>query len=475
MGMVEHDNGSPTWRPGRLLLFALPFVVVLLSFMVWVVALSRSGFWADDFLEVTHFFHSLGELGNDHINAGRYVDNLFWAVGTYAFGTSSVIPFLMLNTAVFAAGVIFWLWTGSNRRWSPLVGWWIGALFIATAVWYPTALSASAIGHSTGFLALGIGLYTHERSMRAGTLRHGALWSVACGAAWTLAVISNIIYIGLLPIAAYCAVHQMLKLRGFGLTTPRASVATGFWNLLLPLIYFFAVAYPATTYKPEYAKSGLRFVRGNLHFYRESLAPSTLLAAVYIVALVLAIIGGVLAARRRDWFPLAVLAAGGAVATPALVQSQQRAVFYLAMPLLLFFSALGAGTRPLLYTQRKHLVRASGALFVAAAAMLVLVFGQGTDLRAFFVQTPYGASLNTFRSQVASLTPEDGAICVLLNLSAPEQALFAAEMSSENGFVVPPISAAQAYLVPAGTRCPAQGAPSITVNADARGNFVASG
>jgi hypothetical protein len=63
-----------------------------------------------------------------------------------------------------------------------------------------------------------------------------------------------------------------------------------------------------------------------------------------------------------------------------------------------------------------------------------------------------------------------------MSLNPQYQALFVAAMSAEDGFLVPPISAAHAYLVPAGQACPAAGPTvHITVGLDARGDFVAAG
>ncbi len=470
---MKHDTGSSAESSRTILLLALPLVVILLSLIVWVTAVSRSGFWADDFQNVTHFYRSLGDLSNDHINTGKYLANFFWAIGTEAFGDSSVVPFLLLNSLVFATGLLMWLGVGARTRWSSVEAWWIGGLFIATTTWFPTVLWSSNIVHSGGFLALGAGLLAHERAMGAQTARSGQVWSVASGAAWTLAVVSDVLYIGLMVIAAYCAWHQIRKLRTLGIETPRAAVTVTFWNLVLPVIYFATVAYPGTTSNKAYAVNGLQFVHENLRFYKLMLAPTDLLTAVYAALLAGAGVGALAALRRRDFFPIAVLGAAGATALPALVQSQQRSIHYMAMPLLLVFSALAAGVHPALLGESK---RIKGAVLLAAAIALLLLFRQGADVRNYFVQSPFGGSLARFRSQVASLTPEGGAICARLNLDASHQALFIAEMSGENGFHVPPISAAQTYFVTGVNPCPASGvAVPITVSLDARGNFVASG
>lgn len=455
------------------LLLTLPCVVIVLNVLVWITAVSRSGFWADDFLWVTHFARSLGHLSDDHFNIGKYVINIFWAFGTEAFGNGSVVPFLMLNFLVFATGVVTWLWVGVRERWTVIEAWWIAGLFIATAAWLPTALWSSDITHSGGFLALGAGIFAHERAMRSTTAHDVTCWSVIGGMAWTFAIASNLLYIGLMVVAAYCVWHQTSQLRRLRVTVPIAAVVVGFWNLLLPIVYFVAVGYPGTTASSPYAKTGLRFVYDNLRFYRSILAPTELLTAVYAVLLLGGLVGAVVALRRRDFFPIAVLGAAGATALPALVQGQQRYINYMAMPLLLVFSAFAAGVRPTVLMGAK---RFKEALLLVAGIALLLLFRQGGELRAYFVRSPYGGSLATFRSEVASLTPEGGAVCVALDLDAQQEGLFIAEISGENGFRVPPINAASAYLVSRTKPCPYSGpAAHITVKLNPHGDYIASG
>lgn len=472
---MKQDLGSTPKGAITVLLLVLPALVITLGILVWGTAVSRSGFWADDFFNILHYNRSLGDLSY-HANQGKYVINVFWALGTLAFGLSSVVPFLIVNTLVFAVGVVVWLRVGTKGRWSVTDAWWIGGLFIATAAWLPTALWSSNIVHSVAFLALALGVLAHERCMQARTVRESMLWSLAGGAAWTLAVVSDLLYLGLLVLAAYCAFDQMLKLRRLGVATSRAGLAVGFWNLLIPVVYFLAIAYPATTASSAYASNGFQFIHPNLHFYEGVLAPTGLLVAVYIAVLVVGLVGAVLSIRRRDWFPMALLGAAGAVALGALIQSQQRDIHYMAMPLLLIFSALAAGAHAVLIGRPKQRLQIQGGLLVAATVALFLLFRQGADVRSYFVQTPLGDSLAAFRSDVASLTPEGGTICATLNLAAAQEALFSAEISDENGFLVPPISAARAYLVPIGRSCPGGTTASrITVSLDPRGGFVAAG
>ena len=466
-------SGARTSQAG--LLVVLPVLAIVLNLFVWLTAVSRSGFWADDFLNLTHFSRSLGHLSDDHINTGKYVINVFWAVGTEAFGNGSVVPFLLLNSLVFGSGVFLWLWVGRLGHWSGVVAWWIAALFLATGAWLPTALWSSNITHSGGFFALGAALLAHERAMSAPTARSTLRWSVAGGAAWTAAVISNLLYIGLLPIAAYCAWRQIRKLDSERVNATWVRMGVACWLLLVPVLYFLVVAYPATKSSSAYASTGLGFFRENFDFYRSVLAQTTLMLGLYIAVIIAAIAGAAAGTRRRDWFPIAVLAAAAATAAPAFIQGQQRDVHYLAMPLLLLFSAAGAGARHLLTERSPHPLAIRTGLVVATIATLGLVFTQAGDVRNGFVTTPYGHQLTAFREQVALLTPADGTICAKLALDPPNQALFNAEMSGEDGFLVPPIAAAQAYLLAPSQPCPTAAAAHITVSLDHRGEFVARG
>jgi hypothetical protein len=467
-------------KPGRSdssietgLLLALPCTVILLSIAVWVTALSRSGFWADDFLNVTHFSRSLGDLSDDHINAGKYIINVFWAVGTEAFGAGSVVPFLLLNSLVFAAGLVIWLRAGAGTRWTSVEAWWVGGLFIATGAWLPTALWSTNITHSGGFLALGVALWAHNHMMKAQARRDATNWALATGLAWTFAVVSNLLYIGFLVLAFYCALFQVSRLRNLGTRTSSAVGIVGFSSLLVPLTYFITVAYPSTTSHGGYTETGLRFVHENLRFYRSVLAPTSLLTALYGVMLVGGLVGALAAMRRRDFFPVTILATAAATALPALVQGQQRDIHYVAMPLLLTFSALAAGVYPLVLGERR---RYKGVLLLGVTMALLLIFRQSAEIRAYFIDSPYGGSLASFRSEVASLAPAGGMICARLNLDPAHQAFFIAAMSGEDGFLVPPINAAQAYLVTGRSPCPAgQLGARITVNLNGQGNFVAYG
>jgi hypothetical protein len=275
-------------------------------------------------------------------------------------------------------------------------------------------------------------------------------------------------------IAAYCAYNQALALRRRDGSLLKTAVPVVILNLALPLIYFGTIAYPATSAAGPYSVTGLRFVHGNFEYYKTLIAPTTPLKVAYAAIVVAALLGALAAVRRRDFFPIAVLGSAVATGIPSLVQGQQRYVYYLAMPLLLLFSALIAGARPVLAGTAPRLRQIRAVSLVALAVALILIFAQGADVRSYFISTPYGGSLAAFRSQVAELTAPDSAICTTLNMAQDQQQLLEAELSGPDGFLVPPVSAATVAFVSPGEACPPGFNAAITVNIDPRLDWVAS-
>lgn len=458
------------WVP---LPIALPLLVIVLNAITWVVALSRSGFWADDFLLITTYSRSLGNLTDATIYGGKYTANLFWAVATTAFGDGSDIPFLVLNTLIFVAGTTVWLRFGLQARWSHTAAWWVAGGFIASATWLPMALWSANVVHSAGFLALGLGLFAHQRCVTSETRRRTAIWCAASALAWTLAVVSNILFTGLVVIGAYCAWAQFLKLRTFGRSRIGDAILSA-GNVLLPVLWIATVAYPATTALAPYSHPGIQFLGADLAYYQLYLAPTWPLVAIYLGVTAVAFFLAVVALRRRDFFTMAVLCAAGLITASVLIQQQQRALHYAAMPILLTFSAVAAGVRSGL-PARMHANWVRAPACVLGFAALIMIFQQGADVRSFFVDTPYGSGLATFRSQVAALTPPNSVICAQLNMSAGEHGLLTTEMSGARGFTIPPIDAEGVDFTPVNGHCPGAGRSSdIVVSVNERGDFVAS-
>jgi hypothetical protein len=448
---------------------------VLVASVVWaVLAITRSGFWADDFLNLTSFNHSLGNLSDDHINTGKYVINAFWALGTTLFGQGSVVPYLLLNAAVLAAGVVLWLWSGIGSRWSRVQAVWIAGLFAAGGTWWASALWSSNITHTAALLWLGAGSLCAERAVRASSLRQATAWTLCAGAAWTLTVASNLAYVGVLVLATWLLVGQLATVRRHGGAVARCA-ALAAWSLAVPLAYFVLIAYPATTSSSAYSQHGLSFISSNFAFYRRAYAPHLALSLLYLGLIALCLAGAWRGARHRRWFPLVALLSAVAMLVPALVQGQQREVNYVAVSVLVLVSGAVAGLRELAgavpLRRRRFAIPAACA---AGALALVLLIDGSASQRSYFLHTPYGRSLAAFRAGAAHLVPSGAALCSELDLDEPTLERFVAELSGPRGFQVPPVRARSVAFVSRGEPCPAADSSAIAVRQNPGGSFTAT-
>jgi hypothetical protein len=456
----------------RLVLIAFPVYVLVAYFLVWCVGLGKAGFWADDFTNMHLYSHSLGDLTNYDGNTGKYTINLFWGLMTTAFGSGSVVPYLVVDSLTLFAGLFLWFRWGVGRHWSATTAWWIAALTVGCGSLLEDALWSSNIVHSFGFLALGLGVTAHERCMRATTRRDAYIWSVGTGLCWTAAVMSNLIYLGLIVLGAYCAWLQLAKLRTLGVDVRRAlSVLAGF-AIVLPVVFVAAIAYPGTKTHGGYTNTGFGFIRDDLHYYREEFAPAGWLEGTYIGLATLELIGGLEALRRKDLFPLALLATGVAIAIPALMQSSQLYVHYMGMPLLMFFSGLGVLFERVRRSRPSWIV--TGVLLAAAAFFLAIVFGQSDQFRYYFSTTPYGSTLRDFRNEVAAVEQPGAPLCLRLKMPSADQTLLEVEMGGTNGFAAEPIASGATYFLGSKQPCPVTGTVShIAVTMAANGDWVA--
>lgn len=435
----------------RTLLILPSFVVLALVAAAWFSGLLRADFWADDFTNLSLYNHSVGDLTNTARNDGKYTINVFWWLGTVAFGTGSALPFIMVVSAVTVIGVVLWLRAGVPESWGQVQAWWVAAALAATSTPLGILLWASNIVHAVSFLSLGIAFAAHRRAQASATVRGGVAWSAAGAAAWLLLIVSNPLYLGALLLAVVFGVREYRGWITRAWPAPRTRKVAALITLLaqagIPSMYFVLVAYPRTTSRSSYSTFGFGEIRGNVQFYMDRLAPTWWGLAV-AVSIVLA--AGVLTIVRArvDVFPLTLMISAAAIAGPVFMQGQQRADHYLAVPVLLVLSALAAavgarGTRGA--WAQSPVVRVAGVS--AALLSLFVLFDSSSGVRAWWTTTPLGSQLSEARDRVAEETSAGDPLCVELEMSDAASSAFLAGIGGEAGLQLPPVLAGTATYV----------------------------
>jgi hypothetical protein len=459
----------------RAIALTLPCLVLLLSILAWIGGLLQSSFWADDFQNLV-FFHGFHNFFNMDFGQGQFSGNLFWTLGTMAFGSGSDVPYLLLNSSILAAGLAMWTLACNSTRWSELAGWWVIGLLIANAAWLEIALWSSNSTHSFALFGLGAGMLCHQRVLTSDTSPNATWWSIAGAMAWTLTVLSDPLYIGIIVLATYAGWTQKEHFQRWFRNRRIPFLIVG-WNILPPILYFLFIGYPQKIRSAIYSGSSIRFFPSDFHFYYTHMAPNAITATVYILLFVFVAVVVIGSAFRRDYFPLACFLAALIMVGIILTESHQRFENYTVLPFLLTVSAGAAGWRTCLRSPSltpASLRFARRATLIITALVLGVLFNAGSQVRSYFDATPFGAELVPFRDQVSSLVPKGAQLCVVLELSPSGGSLIAAEMDPPYGFMTAPINAAGAYLVVSPSQCPDLSNAIIDVRLSAEGEFQAS-
>ena len=471
MGMCE---GFPLgWS--RRLSVAIPLVVLFLTFCCWFGALLKSSFLADDFSFLVTY-SNLSHFLTLKYDDGQITINVFWTIGWIAFGTGSAIPYLLLNSSVFALGLFLWLRAGSARLWDGIQGWWVASLSLAGATCMLMMLWSANSVHTMALLALGLALVIHERSLKSQRPNKLLLWSLLSALSFTLVVASDLLYVGILPLCVFCAAEQVSALRSLG--SRRHFEPLAIWTVLLPLLYFLLIAYPERIAVGVYAGSSISYFAKDLSFYVAQMAPTGSIKAAYLLILLAAGIGSIWAVRYRRFFPIACCLSAALMAGIILSERQQLFTNYTFIPFLLILSACIAGWTTVFGQHDFTLVRRhSYVLMLAATLVLAVLFYSGGGIRQYFDATPYGTErgLVELRDSVASLSPGGEPICVVEKMASTDEYEFNMWIANGDAFLVQPVNASYAAIVGEPADCPAGTLTTIDVGVGRNGDFVVTG
>lgn len=458
----------------RRLQVAVPCVVLFLTVSCWFGALLKSNFLSDDFFQLVTY-SNLSHFLTLKYDQGQIPINVFWTVGYISFGTGSAIPYLLVNSGAFALGLFLWLRAGSARLWAGIQSWWIASFALASAAWMLIALWSANVTHSAALLALGTALLAHERAVRSTARRSLLLWSLIGALCFALVIASDPLYIGILPLAILCASEQLTLLRTLGSKWRLQAVLS--WNVLLPLLYFFLIAYPEKSAVPAYAGSSIGYFARDWSFYIGQMAPTRVIEATYLAILLATGVASIWALRYRQFFAIACCLSAGLMGGIMLSERQQLSTNYTFVPFLLVLSACVAGWTTVFRHAGFGLVRRYWWVPPLTATVLVAVlFYSGGAIRSYFDATPYGTErgLVQLRDSVATLSSPGKPLCIVETMTRSDEAEFNAWIANGDAFLVDPVDAAYATVAGGQSTCPT-GVPIVEVGVGRNGDFEVTG
>lgn len=429
-------------------------VAVVLHVLALIPAILEAQFFADDFTNLTRYYRTVGDLSDAGLNAGKYTINFYWAAGTVLFGQANPLPFVVFNTLCVLIGAWLWVRYAVDEHRSATFRPWVIACFVATTSAWPIMLWPSNSVHAIIFPILAGIAWAKHRASKASSARELLGLGVFCGALILVAVVSNPLYLGLASLVAWNTVIFAARSRVIG-CSQRVVLLTGVASVVLSVGYALVVAVPQTRSASAYSNTGLGFVRSSVRFYWDNATRSST-ARYFVVATVVAAVALSAEAlvRRRDGFSAACTVAAGAISWLLLLQGTQRAVHYLAVPLLLLMTAVGYGFSTAGGGSRL------GAPIVGVVGLLLATIGLVTlttgssSLRQYFITTPYGSELAAVRTDLSRLVGPGAVLCAEVRTSSVDNASFIAGLAGPAGFQVPPVSAVSTQFVDNLTACP---------------------
>jgi hypothetical protein len=412
------------------ILFIPSIIVTILVSISVIAATTNNQFWADDFGNIAAFNSNLGEWNDFSVNAARPVLNVFFYLMGISFGTGSAFPYLISASLIVLSGLLMSLYAACalgiiSKRMSIFVF----SILMSSTTLFPIFLWSTNITHGASIFCFGVfSLLYSKNSTRGKSYGISTLWE----ALWiSLIVLCNPLYLGVIIIFASLALTSRFQ----GLRKESRNVVAVYFtyfcvSILLPIVYFFFVSQPEQKKNLSYANTGISNILPNLEYYSSGLISSELTLGLLVL-----ISTALLFRARINLLDLGLLGASGTVLLPVLIQSNQRVLNYLVVPILLlcivFVRVLEADFRQNFYT--RSLV---GFIIIV---LPVVIFTSTKETRSWYVYPGLGSDTKSLITQLQERVPQGGKICVSFRTSKSEENFLIGGFSAGSAFSISPI------------------------------------
>lgn len=405
-------------------------LVILLSIIAVIVAIPNNSFWADDFGNIKAFNSHLGTWNDFTVNAGRPVLNLFFYIMGMSFGTGSATPYLIASSLVVIGGLVMILMAAVSLGIISLrMSIFISAILMASATLFPIFLWSTNITHGASIFCLGVfSLLVSKNFQHGEKSRHSILWE----AFWVLLIIfCNPLYIGTIILFSTLTLVVRIHKYGFeGKFTKRIYFTYTTISMVLPIIYFFTVSQPEQKKNLSYANTSLTNIIPNLEFYLGGLLSTKVFMFFFFLLSVL-----IFKFFRLTAIDLVLIASAGSILLPVLIQSNQRVLNYLVLPLL-FLGVFLARIFDRCLSKRSNF---NFLVYAIIFLLPCLVFSTTNNTRSWYISPGLGSETKTLIEQIHSFTPQGTKLCIDFKMSSQDEIFLVGGFSGESAFAISPI------------------------------------
>ncbi len=405
-------------------------LIILLSFFAVLVAIPNNSFWADDFGNIRAFNSQLGTWDDFTVNAGRPVLNLFFYVMGVSFGTGSATPYLIASSLVVICGLIMvFMAAVSLRIISFRMSIFIAAILMSSTTLFPIFLWSTNITHGASILCLGIFAWLFSKNFQLGEkTQPSILWE----AFWVFLIIfCNPLYIGIIILFSTLTLLVRIQKYGFdGEFTKQIYFAYATISMILPILYFFTVSQPEQKKNLSYANTSLTNILPNLEFYLGGFLTTQFLLFFTISLLLL-----MLKFFQITAVDLVLIASAGSILLPVLIQSNQRVLNYLVLPLL-FLGFFLARILDRCLSKRSIL---NVLVYIIIFMLPCLIFSTTKNTRSWYIEPGLGSETKLLIEQIRSFTPPGTKLCIDFKMNKQDEIFLVGGFSGESAFAISPI------------------------------------
>jgi len=448
---------------------------VFLSFILisFFAAYLRTGFYADDFMQMGTFYHNAIPYGHTSITLGRYWANVFWGISTTAFGTTSDAPYLIFSTLIFFAGLYF-IYLSIKPILELQYYLWALVILFASGCTLPLMLWASNNVHSMAILTISVGIFGFSKQfLYQRGVEIFSKYSIIESLTYSLMLFANPLYSPFLLIGI---ISCFLKLRQ--IRVKKRNFVSRIWmtyfllmQIILPFTVLLTISIPQTLKNSAYKQSRLVYIWKNIQFYSDQIAPRHIVMFIYALIFFLGVLAFITAIVKRHWMAMLFFYLGFSILIPILMQQNQHFLNYLVMPIftivigiLLEFSFLRSSRESIL----NNYFTSISFIFV-----FIILFAGSTSVREWYIDYNAGYAIYKLRIEMSSLVPPNSNLCLEENLSTAQKSWLEGGLDYQWGLLHSPVNASSVVFASRSGCKPASGTSIIEVVSDTRGGFNA--
>ena len=451
---------------------AIPIGLLFILSISYSTAFLKTGFWADDFMQLGTFYHNIGSFTDTSVTLGRFWANIYWGFSTTAFGSASDTPYIIFSSAIFFLSLYFWVKAFGSFLTPAKISWILVFLF-ASATPFQLMLWASNSVHTIALLIVSIGFFAISKQLRnVSVYTPISSLSMLESTTYILFLFANPLYspylvIGL--VSAVCKIWNLHKHKSQPFRLLNQSYFAVF-QVVIPMWILFGFSIPKTLKNSAYQHASPKNIGKNLTFYQGMLAGSHLQQGMFIGFLITAIFFAIRSLATKNWISFAAFFFGFSTLLIVLCQQNQHVLNYLVAPLLGILTGFAIELASFRLFSPNKLNRVIAT--IVCSFLFICVFSGSYSIRQWWIDYNPGYAVQNVREHIHQLVPNNANICFEENLSPAQKSWFEGGLDGKWGLLHAPVNAENVLFMPIHGCNLAEGFTILRVDPDTRNSFV---